>query len=224
MRGTSQGPDSSAGPFFSVRGHTSQNFFYASGVAVKCAASTSNTAFNGAIATNGAGVDEKMSIRQLSRRSGVPHPNISSANTGKRGLSLASAKKISEAVDGDKPVALYLQSQTKAIKSKLDAGGGKAAALQAITAVVRELEKVPREELAVEGDELTAAVEALHALLGDAMTGATTAATKSAEDRPSRDAYGRRVPEGSGTERDAFGRAVTKSEGPVNRDAFGRRM
>lgn len=165
-------------------------------------------------------------INRIARETGLDGGNLYHVAHGRRGLSVKSARKLSEATGGTAPFSFYVRTQARSIKTKID-GGDRAAALRAAAEVIRELESTPGAQLAGEAGELRAAVQELTALVGTALDGTTTVVGDGilfCSPKFGRDAFGRRVPEGSGTERDAVGRAVKKSEGPVERDAFGRRM
>ncbi len=167
---------------------------------------------------------------EIARKAGVAPARVSELARGERALSLGAAKKIAEGLGGDKPLTLWIRSHlatVKKAKQRAPAPGApdsELAALRAALAVLRELKKVPREDLLLEGDELAQAIRELAAMLPDALTNATTDANTGNVATKQRDAFGRLVPEPQGdTRRDVYGRRYSEPEG-VERDCFGSAM
>ncbi len=148
--------------------------------------------------------------RRISRATGVSDPVLSGLKHGKRGISLKDARKLAPAFESDKPVSLYVESQRRALKTKIEAGE-RAGALRAAAVVLEELQKISVAELGEEGDELVEAVKALEKLIADSLTGEPT------EDDEEPKAAKK-------SSRDAFGKAVQQETGKVERDAYGKRL
>lgn len=149
-------------------------------------------------------------VREVATKAGVDFRNLSSALKGKRGLSLKSAHQIAPLFDAQ-PLPLYVESQNKAIKAKLDNGEGRSTVLRTVAAVLDELQGLTREEIADAGKALEAAVEELKDLAEQALEADEVASDKPAKEKTatkSRDAAGRRYKEPGNVERDAFGRRL----------------
>lgn len=154
--------------------------------------------------------------RRISRATGVSDPVISALKHGKRGIGLKDARKLAPAFDSDKPVALYVESQRRAIKGRIE-NGERAAALRGAAVVLEELQKVPPEELGAEGDELLMTVRALEKLIADSLTGEP-------DEAPEEDTGAKKPKTAKKSRRDAFGVAVTEETDKIERDGYGKRI
>ncbi len=158
---------------------------------------------------------------ELARKSGLPRQALSAAGNGDRGLSVKSAKAIAPLFGNETPISLYVESQTRAIKAKLDAGGSPTAAQRGGTRVIEQLKKLDPQEMLLEGETLEAALEELFRLIKAAFESATSDANPAATFGETSPAS---KPKPATKSRDAFGRVAPEADGPVERDVFGRRL
>lgn len=154
---------------------------------------------------------DKLTTKEVSEKSGVDVSNLRNAIRGNRGLSLKASRQVAPLFDAD-PLSLYVESQCRAIKTKLEKGEGKAAVLRAVAAVHDELKGLTRQELTDAGEELRAAVVELTELAEEALK-----ADDIAPDVPAKDKAAKKS-------RDAAGRRYEEPSGKVERDALGKRM
>lgn len=144
--------------------------------------------------------DQRGVAQKVADKAGIEPTVLAAFRTGRLGLSLKNARKLAPAFESDKPVALYVESQRRALKTKIEAGE-RAGALRAAAVVLEELEKISVAELGEEGDELVDAVRALEKLIADSLTSEPTEDEEDPEDpakkpvvaKKSRDAFGKRI-------------------------------
>lgn len=174
----------------------------------------------------------KMSVAELARKSGVDRGNLWTAIEGRRGFSMPVAKAVAP-VFGTDAIALYVMSQAKSLEKK-DEAGDTPAVLRGIASIVGELRKQSEEDLAAGGADLVTAMLQLHALLLRAQATALTfakpantadaAETTTLSDQILRDAFGsvQRHQKVTKAARDAFGMRGTNGTG-AERDGYGRK-
>lgn len=166
---------------------------------------------------------KERTVSEMARAAGLDSENLRKAlkADSTRGLSRYQAEQLAPQF-GAKGAVLYIQSQAQAMKARITAGDGKAAALQGLAAALRSLEKKDLEDPEVKElvAELLAEVQAIIAHGTDASGTPTgtppsklpgTDASGFNVTTKSRDSFGRRYDEPQGIERDPFGRSTRKT-------------
>lgn len=147
-------------------------------------------------------------LNRTARKAEFDPRNLSAALKGRRDLPVSACKRLAP-VTGESPAALFAAASAMGIAAKSgEVGPGET--LRRIGRVMRTLEGQFTSEEVGDSQLLQTALEALKQIALQALDagGEVPTAEKSAENRPTRDAFGRRVAEGSGIERDAFGRRL----------------
>ena len=109
-------------------------------------------------------LDANISNAELERLTGVNRGNLWSVAAGEKGLSLDSSRAVCKMTGNDRPLALYLQTQRRAIKHKSEAGE-RGAALRGAAAVLDELKTIPKDQLDLEAEEFKKTRRELHNLM-----------------------------------------------------------
>ncbi len=158
--------------------------------------------------------DKRGTAQKVADKAGIEPTVLAAFRTGRLGLSLKNARKLAPVFE-TQPVGLYVESQRRAIKGRIE-NGERAAALRAAAVVLEELEKISVAELGEEGDELVDAVRALEKLIADSLTGEPE---DEDDEKPTKKPVAAKK-----SSRDAFGKAVQQETGKVKRDAYGKRL
>jgi transcriptional regulator with XRE-family HTH domain len=161
--------------------------------------------------------DKRGTAQKVADKAGIEPTVLAAFRTGRLGLSLKNARKLAPVFES-KPVALYVESQRRAIKGRIE-NGERAAALRAAAVVLEELEKISVAELGEEGDELVEAVRALEKLIAESLTG-----EPDEDDEAPEEDTGTKKPKAAKKSRDAFGKAVTQEARKIERDGYGKRI
>ncbi len=159
--------------------------------------------------------DKRGTAQKVADKAGIEPTVLAAFRTGRLGLSLKNARKLAPVFESDKPVSLYVESQRRAIKGRIE-NGERAAALRAAAVVLEELQKISPEELGAEGDELLDAVKALEKIIADSLTGEPDEAL---EEEPKKKPVAAKK-----SRRDPFGKNVREGSGGIRRDAYGKRL
>lgn len=174
-----------------------------------------------------------LNIAEMARKSQVNRRNLQAAIEGLRGLSMPVSKAVAQ-VYGTDAITLYVLSQAKSLGRKADEGDTPAV-LRGMAGVMDELGKQKEEDLVAGGADLANAIHELNALLLRARAKALTFAkpartqdgpeTATLSDQTLRDAFGavRRYESGAKKSRDVFGVAIPQGTG-AERDGYGRKM
>jgi transcriptional regulator with XRE-family HTH domain len=164
--------------------------------------------------------DQRGTAQKVADKAGIEPTVLAAFRTGRLGLSLKNARKLAPVFESDKPVSLYVESQRRAIKTKIEAGE-RAAALRAAAVVLEELQKISPEELGAEGDELLDAVKALERIIADSLTGEPD----EDDEAPEEDTGTKKPKAAKKSRRDPFGKKVgTEGSGGIRRDGYGKRL
>lgn len=161
------------------------------------------------------GIGTMKSSKEIADELGTHRQTVEAVTKGERGMSVDLAKKVA-AISGTSPAKEYLTSQVAALRVKVAAKSmTPAGVLGSCQHAMRNLSgKFRDEEIDRSDPEFVKAAEALRDIAltaldqtggdeKDAQDDDVEAATKS-----TRDAHGRKIPEGGKAERDGYGRHV----------------